>query len=55
MHDTVGQPGKDVEDGMLVGGENVGQVCAVKDVFQGRQDANPDVRSILVGNEAFGG
>lgn len=51
MHDTVRQPSQDVEDGVLVRRQNVGQVCAVENVLQCRQDANPDVRSVVVVDE----
>lgn len=52
MNDAIRQPREDVEDWMLVGGENVGKVGAVEDVFEGGQDANPDVRTIFVWNES---
>lgn len=37
---------------MLVGGQDVGQVRAIQDVFEGRENANPDMRTILVVDEA---
>lgn len=52
VHDAVGQPGENVEDGVLVGGQNVGQVGAVQDVFEGGKHANPNVRTVLGGNES---
>lgn len=52
MNDAVRQPSQDVEDWMLVGGQDVGQVGAIQDIFEGRENANPDVRTILVVDEA---
>lgn len=37
---------------MLVGLEDVAEVSAVEDVFEGREDADPDVRSIFAGYES---
>lgn len=37
---------------MSVGGEDVGQVCAVEDILQGRQHLDPDVRSIFGGDKS---
>lgn len=37
---------------MLVGGQDVGQVGAVQNVFESRENANPDVRAVLVVDEA---
>lgn len=51
VHYTIRQPGQDVEDGVLVRRQNVGQVRAVEDVLQCRQDANPNVRSVVVVDE----
>lgn len=50
--DSVGQPGEDVEGNSLVGREDVAQVCAIKDVFEGRQHAHPDGRSVFAGDES---
>lgn len=54
MADAVGEPGKQVEDGVSVGGEDVGQVGAIQDVLEGGQDLDPDVRPDLDRDEAFG-
>lgn len=55
MTDAVGEPGKKVEDRMGVGRENIRNVGAVEDVLQSRKDFDPNVWSILNGNEAAKG
>lgn len=50
--DTIGEPGKQIEDGVAVGRENVGQVGSVKDVLERREDLDPDVRTVLGGNKS---
>ena len=45
MDEAVGQPGKDVEDCGLVRRKDVGEVGAVKDVFEGRKHTYPDRRA----------
>jgi hypothetical protein len=52
VHDAVGEPGEDVEDDVLVGGEDVGEVGAVEDVFEGGEDAHPDAGAGFAGDEA---
>lgn len=47
VYDAVGDPSEEVEDGVLVGGQDVAEVCAVEDVFEGGQDADPDGRAVL--------
>lgn len=47
MHDAVGKPSQNIQNGMLVGRENVGKVGAVENVFQGGQDSHPNMRTIL--------
>lgn len=47
VHDAVGKPSQDIQNGMLVGRENVGKVGTIENVFQGGQNSNPDVRTIL--------
>lgn len=47
MHDAVGKPSQNIQNRVLVGRENVGQVGAVENVFQGGQDSNPNMRTIL--------
>lgn len=32
--------------------EDVGEVCAVEDVFEGREDADPDAWSVITGYES---
>lgn len=48
MDDTIGQPGQNIENGVLVSGKNVGQVCAVQNILEGGEDANPNVRTVVV-------
>lgn len=50
--DSIGEPGKQVEDGVAVGRENVGQVGSVEDVLERREDLDPDVRTVLGGDES---
>lgn len=52
MGDAVRQPGEDIENDGLVGGQNVAQVCTIEDVFKGRQHANPDRRSVFAVDES---
>lgn len=47
MGDTVRQPGEDIKDDGLVSRKDVAQVCAVEDVFESGQDADPDRRPVL--------
>ena len=54
MTDSVREPSEQVEDGMGVRGEDVGQVGAVEDVLEGGQDLDPDMRPVFDRNEAFG-
>lgn len=54
MHDTVGKPSQNVENSMLVSRENVGKVRAIENVFQSRQDSDPDMRAILGRNKSEG-
>jgi len=50
VYDSVRQPGKDVENGVLVSGQDVAQVGAVEDVLEGGEDADPDSRAVVCGN-----
>lgn len=52
MTDSVGKPGEQVEDGVGVRGEDVGQVGAVKDVLESGQNLDPNVRPVLDRDEA---
>ncbi|KFY70695.1 hypothetical protein V499_08994, partial [Pseudogymnoascus sp. VKM F-103] len=54
VHDAVGEPGEDVEDDVLVCGEDVGEIGAVEDVFEGGEDAHPDAGAGFAGDEAGG-
>lgn len=42
VYDSVGQPSEDVQDCVLVCGQDVTQVGAVKDVLESGEDADPD-------------
>lgn len=52
MDDSVGKPSENVEDRMFVSGKDVGEVRAIKDVLKSRKNADPNVRSIGIGNES---
>jgi hypothetical protein len=52
VHDAVGEPGEDVEEDVLVRGEDVGEVRAVEDVFESGEDADPDAGAGFAGDEA---
>lgn len=54
VHDAVGEPGEHVEHDVLVRGEDVGEVRAVEDVFEGGEDAHPDAGAGFAGDEAGG-
>lgn len=51
MDDAIREPGQNVENRMLVGGQDVGQIGAVQNIFEGWEDANPDMGAILVLDE----
>lgn len=48
MHYAVREPGEDVENGVLVGGENVGEIGAVKDILKRRENTNPDMGTVII-------
>lgn len=52
MSNSIGQPSEDVKDGGLVRREDVAQVCAVEDVFEGGQHTHPDRRSVFTRDES---
>lgn len=52
VNDAVGKPSQNVENSMLVSRENVGKVRAIENVFQSRQDSDPDMRTILGRNKS---
>lgn len=52
MANTVREPGQNIENGVRVGGEDVGKVGAVKDVFKGGKDLDPNVRAVLYRDKA---
>jgi hypothetical protein len=52
MGDAVRQPCEDIESDGLVSREDVAQVCAVEDVFESGQHADPDRRSVFAVDES---
>lgn len=52
VHDAVRQPRENVENRVLVGGENVGKVGTVENILEGGKDSDPDVWSVLIGNKS---
>lgn len=55
VEDAVRKPGEKIENGVSVGGEDIGEVCAVEDIFECGEDADPDVRADVGGDEPWGG
>ena len=51
VEDAVREPGEKVQNGVGVGGEDIGEVRAIEDVFESRKDADPNVRTDISGNE----
>lgn len=47
MHDSVRYPGQNIQSNMLMGGQDVAQIGAVDDIFESREDADPDGRSVV--------
>ena len=47
MGDAIGKPRQDVEDRVFVCGQDVAEIGAVEDVFEGREDADPDWWSVF--------
>ena len=41
MYDAVGEPGHNGEEGVGMGGEDIAEVCAVENVFEGGENADP--------------
>ncbi len=54
MDDAVRKPCHDVEEGVLMSGENVADVGTIEDVFQSGQDTDPYWRTPTAGNESIG-
>lgn len=44
MAETVGKPGQQIQDGVFVSREDIAQVGAVQNVFEGGEDLDPDRR-----------
>lgn len=53
MTDAIWKPSQQIQDRVGVGGEDVGEVGAVKDVFEGGQDLHPDMRPVLYRDESI--
>lgn len=47
MHRAVRYPGHDIQNGMFVSGEDIAQIGTVDYVFECRENADPDGRSIV--------
>lgn len=54
VKNSIREPGEDVKDNMLVCGEDVAEIRAVKDVFESGENANPDMWAVATWNEAVG-
>lgn len=52
VHDAVRQPGEDVENRVLVGGEDVGKVGTVENILERGKNSDPDVWSVLIRNKS---
>lgn len=48
VDNSVRQPSKNIENRVLVGRQNVGKVGSVQNVLQRREDANPNMRTVIV-------
>lgn len=42
VDDAVGQPCEHIQHDVLVGRQDITEICAIEDVLEGGQDANPD-------------
>jgi hypothetical protein len=49
---AIGDPCQDVEDGVRVRREDIGEIGAIENVFKGRENTDPDMRSYFCGDEA---
>jgi hypothetical protein len=54
MHEPVREPRHQIENGVSVSSEEVRDVGAVENRFEGREDGNPDVRAVVFGDELGG-
>lgn len=52
MTDTVWEPCKKIKDGVLVGRQDVAEVGAIQNIFEGGQDFNPYRWSIFTRDES---
>lgn len=52
MNYAIWEPSKDVENRMFMGGEDIGQIGAIQDIFKSGQYAHPNMGSILIGNKS---
>ena len=52
MADSIGEPGKQVEDGILVRREDIAEIGAIEDVFEGGKYFDPDGWPVFARNES---
>lgn len=52
MRDAIGEPREQIESGRFVFREDIAQICAIKDVFEGGKNANVNWRSVCAVNES---
>jgi hypothetical protein len=52
MGDSIWKPCEDVEEGIFVAREDVAEIGTIEDVFQGRENADVDGRTICTVNES---
>lgn len=52
MAQPVGEPGQEVQDDILVGGQDVAQVGTIEDVFERGENFDPNRRPPLAGNKS---
>ena len=47
MHDSIWYPSQKIQRDILMGGQDVAQIGAIDDVFEGRENADPDGRPVV--------
>jgi hypothetical protein len=52
VRDAIWEPGQNIQDYVLVGGQDVAEIGAIEDVFQRGQDANPGLGANSAWNES---
>ena len=55
MDDTIGKPCHYIQEDILVGGEDIAEIGAIKDILEGWKDANPDWRTPVARNKSGDG